>query len=160
MDLSENDIDISQQNLFSLLSKDKRQFNVNQREHGDSVVKMMDNKYYPLSNISGNNSDTNIFISSINNRENTGVIKNGQSRETGNIGYTRHRTATNKTNNTTQKTKTMSNTATTPKNPPGSKQEKWLVSEEIKIRNANVMMCSSLLKKEDKSQVFRSLFVS
>ena len=26
-----------------------------------------------------------------------GLIKNGQSRETGNIGYTRHRTNTNKT---------------------------------------------------------------
>jgi len=33
------------------------------------------------------------------------VIKNGQSRDTGNIGYTRHRTKTNKTKNTTQKTK-------------------------------------------------------
>ena len=32
----------------------------------------------------------------------------------------------------------------------GSKQDKWLVAEEIKIRNANVMMCSSLLEKEDK----------
>jgi hypothetical protein len=31
-------------------------------------------------------------------------MKNGQSRETGNIGYTRHRTKTNKTQNTTQKT--------------------------------------------------------
>ena len=27
-----------------------------------------------------------------------GAIKNGQSRDTGNIGYTRHRTKTNKTN--------------------------------------------------------------
>jgi hypothetical protein len=33
------------------------------------------------------------------------VIKNGQSRDTGNIGYTRHRTKTNKTKNTAQKTK-------------------------------------------------------
>jgi hypothetical protein len=33
------------------------------------------------------------------------VIKNGQSRDTGNIGYRRHRTKTNKTKNTTQKTK-------------------------------------------------------
>ena len=39
-----------------------------------------------------------------------GVIRNGQSRETGNIGYTRHRTKTNKTKNTTQKTRKMSNT--------------------------------------------------
>jgi hypothetical protein len=39
-----------------------------------------------------------------------GAIKNRQSRETGNIEYTRHRTKTNKTNNTTQKTKKMSNT--------------------------------------------------
>jgi hypothetical protein len=42
-----------------------------------------------------------------------GVIKNRQSRETGNIGYTRHRTKTNKNekqHNTTQKTKKMSNT--------------------------------------------------
>ena len=34
----------------------------------------------------------------INVRENRRVIKNGQSRETINIGYTRHRTKTNKTN--------------------------------------------------------------
>ena len=34
-----------------------------------------------------------------------GAIKNGQFRETGNIGYTRHRMNTNKTKNTTQKTK-------------------------------------------------------
>jgi hypothetical protein len=32
-----------------------------------------------------------------------GAIKNGQSRDTGNIWYTRHRTKTNKTKNTTQK---------------------------------------------------------
>jgi hypothetical protein len=38
-----------------------------------------------------------------------GPIKNGQSRETGNIGYTRHRTNTNKTKNITQKIKKMSN---------------------------------------------------
>jgi len=38
------------------------------------------------------------------------AIKNGQARETGNIWYTRHRTKTNKTKNTTQKTKAMSNT--------------------------------------------------
>jgi hypothetical protein len=36
-----------------------------------------------------------------------GAIKNGQSRETGNIRYTRHRTKTNKWKNTTQKTKKM-----------------------------------------------------
>jgi hypothetical protein len=36
--------------------------------------------------------------------------KQKQSRDTGNIGYTRHRTKTNKTKNTTQKTKKMSNT--------------------------------------------------
>ena len=30
-----------------------------------------------------------------------GAIKHGQSRETSNLGYTRHRTTTNKTNNTT-----------------------------------------------------------
>jgi hypothetical protein len=42
--------------------------------------------------------------------ENTEVaIKNGQSRETGNIGYTRYRTKKNKTKNTTQKTKKISN---------------------------------------------------
>ena len=33
------------------------------------------------------------------------AIKNGQSREIGNIGYTGDRTTTNKTKNTTQKTK-------------------------------------------------------
>ena len=38
------------------------------------------------------------------------AIKNGQSRETGNIWYTRHRAKTNKTKNTTQKTKTLCNT--------------------------------------------------
>jgi hypothetical protein len=38
-----------------------------------------------------------------------GAIKNGQSRETGNIGHTRHRTKTSKANNTIQKTKNMSN---------------------------------------------------
>ena len=31
-----------------------------------------------------------------------GAIKNGQSRETGNIGYISHMTKTNKTTNTTQ----------------------------------------------------------
>jgi hypothetical protein len=39
-----------------------------------------------------------------------GAIKYGQSRETSNIEYTRHRTKTNKTKITTQKTKKMSNT--------------------------------------------------
>ena len=39
-----------------------------------------------------------------------GTIMNGQSRDTGNIGYTRHRTKTNKTKNITQKTKKMNNT--------------------------------------------------
>jgi hypothetical protein len=34
----------------------------------------------------------------INVRENEGEIKNEQSRDTGNIGYTRHRTKTSKTN--------------------------------------------------------------
>ena len=34
--------------------------------------------------------------------ETKGAMKNGQSRETGNIGYTRHKTKTNKTKNTTQ----------------------------------------------------------
>ena len=35
----------------------------------------------------------------INVRESEGVIKNVQHRETGNIGYTRHKTKTNKTKN-------------------------------------------------------------
>ena len=39
-----------------------------------------------------------------------GAIKNGQSRDTGNIGYTGQRRKTNKAKNTTQKTKKMSNT--------------------------------------------------
>jgi hypothetical protein len=39
-----------------------------------------------------------------------GAIENRKSRETGHIGYTRHRTKTNKTKNTTQKTKMISNT--------------------------------------------------
>jgi hypothetical protein len=34
-----------------------------------------------------------------------GKIKNGQSREAGNIGFSRHRPKTNKTNNITQKLK-------------------------------------------------------
>ena len=38
-----------------------------------------------------------------------GAIKYRRSRDTGNIGNTRHRTKTNKTKNTTQKTKKMSN---------------------------------------------------
>ena len=38
-----------------------------------------------------------------------GAIKNGQSRDTDNIGYTRHRTKTKKTQKKTQKTKNMSN---------------------------------------------------
>ena len=42
-----------------------------------------------------------------------GAIKNAKSRDTGNIGYTRHRTKTNKANNTTQKRKKMRNTDTT-----------------------------------------------
>ena len=38
--------------------------------------------------------------------ENTiGARKNGQSRETGNIGYTRHKKKTNKTKNTTNVSK-------------------------------------------------------
>ena len=32
-----------------------------------------------------------------------GTIKNGQSRETGNIGYTRHKTKTNQNKNKTKK---------------------------------------------------------
>ena len=39
-----------------------------------------------------------------------GAIRNGQPRDTGNIGYTRHRTKTNKTKNTTQKPTKMRNT--------------------------------------------------
>ena len=35
-------------------------------------------------------------------RENRQAIKNGQSRETGNIWYTKHKTQTNKTKHTTQ----------------------------------------------------------
>jgi hypothetical protein len=53
-----------------------------------------------------------------------GVIKNGQSRATGCIEYTSHRTNTNKTKVTTQKTKKMSNTDPT-KNPrviPGTRK--------------------------------------
>ena len=40
-----------------------------------------------------------------------GVIKNGQSRYTGNIGYTRHRLKTNKIRNTTLKSKKINNTS-------------------------------------------------
>ena len=39
-----------------------------------------------------------------------GAIKNGQFRDTGKIGHTRHRTKTNKIKITRQKTKKMSNT--------------------------------------------------
>ena len=39
-----------------------------------------------------------------------GPIKNGQSRNTGNIGYPIHRTKTNKAKDAIQKTKKMSNT--------------------------------------------------
>ena len=42
--------------------------------------------------------------------ETEGAIKNGQSRETGNIRYTKHRTKTNKAKHTIQKTKKRSNT--------------------------------------------------
>jgi hypothetical protein len=35
------------------------------------------------------------------------AIKNGQSKDTGNIGHTKHRTKINKTQSTTQKTKKM-----------------------------------------------------
>jgi hypothetical protein len=42
-----------------------------------------------------------------------GAIKNAKSRDTGNIGYTRHRTKTNKADNTTQEIKKMRNTDTT-----------------------------------------------
>ena len=38
------------------------------------------------------------------------AIMNGQSKDTGNFGYTRHRTKTNNTTNTIQKTKKMSHT--------------------------------------------------
>jgi len=44
--------------------------------------------------------------------KNKGAFKNGQSRDTGNIEHIRHRTKINKANNTTQKTKKMSNTDT------------------------------------------------
>ena len=48
-------------------------------------------------------------------------IKNGQSRDTGNIGYTRHMTKTNKKHtHTSQKTKTRSNTNPT-KTPGGER---------------------------------------
>ena len=43
------------------------------------------------------------------------AIKNGQTRDTGNIGYTRYRTETNKDKKTTQKTIIMSNTEATQK---------------------------------------------
>jgi hypothetical protein len=39
-----------------------------------------------------------------------GVIKNGQSRHTSNIVYTKHRMKTNEIRDTTQKSKKMSNT--------------------------------------------------
>ena len=47
------------------------------------------------------------------------AIKHGQSRDTGNIGHIRHRTKTNKKentikHNTTQKSENMSNTSTDP----------------------------------------------
>ena len=42
-----------------------------------------------------------------------GVMKNGKSRDTVNIGYTGHRRKTNKTNNTTQKRKMLRNADTT-----------------------------------------------
>jgi hypothetical protein len=45
--------------------------------------------------------------------KNEGAIRNAKSRDTGNIGYTRHRTKSNKTKQTTQKTKKMRNTDTT-----------------------------------------------
>ena len=38
-----------------------------------------------------------------------GAIKNGQSRETGNIGFTRHKTKTKKAIKTKQTTKNLSN---------------------------------------------------
>jgi hypothetical protein len=40
-----------------------------------------------------------------------GVFNNRQSTDTGNIGYTRHSSKTNKAKNTTQKTKKMNNTS-------------------------------------------------
>ena len=49
------------------------------------------------------------------------ATKNGQSRDTGNIGITRHRTKKNKTKNTTQKTKKTSNKDPTKK--PGMNQD-------------------------------------
>jgi DNA-binding transcriptional regulator YiaG len=38
-----------------------------------------------------------------------GAINNGQSRKTGNVGYTRNRTKTSKAKNTAKKPNTMSN---------------------------------------------------
>ena len=43
----------------------------------------------------------------INVRENRRTIKNGQSRDTGNIGHTRHRTKTNKTQHNTENIKQL-----------------------------------------------------
>jgi Pyruvate/2-oxoacid:ferredoxin oxidoreductase delta subunit len=42
-----------------------------------------------------------------------GAFKDAKSRNTGNIGYTKHRTTTTKTKQTTQKTKKMRKTDTT-----------------------------------------------
>jgi hypothetical protein len=52
-------------------------------------------------------------------RKPKGAIKNGESRDTGNMGYTRHSMKTSKRKNTTQKTKKMSNTD--PKKPGGER---------------------------------------
>ena len=56
-----------------------------------------------------------IFVIQINVRENRKGNQelNGQSRDTGSIGYTRLRTKTNKAKNKTQKTKKMNNTDST-----------------------------------------------
>ena len=53
---------------------------------------------------------TKLNMNIINDRENLRAINNGQSRETGKIGHTRHQTKTNTANITTQKAKKMSNT--------------------------------------------------
>jgi Tfp pilus assembly protein PilN len=48
------------------------------------------------------------FLRQIKLKKTEGAMKNGQSRETGNIGYTRYWTKTHQTKNTTQKLKKMS----------------------------------------------------
>jgi len=78
--------------------------------------------------VSTNQTRSNSPISRCKRNVNKVAIKNGQSRDTGNIDHTRHRTTTSKTKNTTQhrNLKKMSNMDPTNKPADDTKSWRWV----------------------------------